>query len=163
MCNFSAQPCVVNLQISTQSFFCQMLFGGLSTSIPLPLSQCIVPNGINGPVVIWITSDGQPLLNNVVNRATVQVVAGPTMAFIDTIPQELGQLARQPGSGTTSAAGSATTTVLTSAQAAALLSSASAAAASATPSVNDAQATPGQGGPSAITVDGWETVPADSV
>jgi hypothetical protein len=147
-----------------QSLFCQMLLGGLPTSIPLPLSQCVVPSGINGPVVIWITSDGQPLLNDVVNRATVPVVAGPTMAFIDTIPQELGQLVRQ--TSTTSAQGSATTTVISPADAAALSSSASAAAASSTLSANEAEATPpsdddNDGG--VVTVDSVETVPASSV
>lgn len=71
-----------------------MLIGGMAMSIPLPMSQCVVPEGINGPVAIWITSDGQPLLNNLRDRATTQMIAGPTFAFIDTQPELLGQLAR---------------------------------------------------------------------
>jgi hypothetical protein len=78
----------------TSKLFCQMLLGGQATSIPLPFDNCVVPDGINGPVAIFITSDGQPLINNVRDRATSQLVAGPTMAFIDTKPQTLGQLAR---------------------------------------------------------------------
>jgi hypothetical protein len=70
-----------------------MIIGGSAFSIALPVSQCVVPDGINGPVAIWITSDGQPLLNDVVDRATNGVVAGPTIAFIDTQPQALGQAA----------------------------------------------------------------------
>jgi hypothetical protein len=78
----------------TSKLFCQMLLGGQPASIPLPFDNCTVPEGINGPVAIFITSDGQPLVNNVRDRATSQLVAGPAMAFIDTKPQLLGQLAR---------------------------------------------------------------------
>lgn len=81
----------------TSKFFCQMLVGGAFASIPLPFDNCVVPDGINGPVAIFVTSDGQPLVNNVRDRATTQLVAGPLMAFIDTAPQMLGQLARQGG------------------------------------------------------------------
>ena len=72
-----------------------MLVGGLPTAIALPLSQCIVPDGIEGPVGIFITDDptGQPLNNNVRDRANQAVLAGPTMAFIDTQKQLLGELA----------------------------------------------------------------------
>lgn len=74
-----------------------MLVGGLPCTISLPLSQCVVPQGINGPVALWITSDSQPLVNDPINRATDKLVAGPTIAFIDTVPQILGQLARTLG------------------------------------------------------------------
>ena len=76
-----------------------MLVGGLSFTIALPLSECVVPGGVNGPVALWITSDSQPLAGDPINRATDKQVAGPTIAFIDTQPQLLGQLARTP-SGT---------------------------------------------------------------
>ncbi len=71
-----------------------MLVGGQPSSIALPLKDCVIPQGINGPVAIFITSDGQPLINNVRDRATSQLIAGPTIAFVDTQPQLLGQLAR---------------------------------------------------------------------
>lgn len=71
-----------------------MILGGAAASIPLPFKDCVVPNDINGPVAIWITSDGQPLVNNVRDRATAQQVAGPAMAFIDTVTEELGKLAK---------------------------------------------------------------------
>ena len=60
----------------------------------MPFNNCVVPAGINGPSAIFITSDGQPLLNNVIDRATSQLVAGPTMVFIDSQTQTLGQVAR---------------------------------------------------------------------
>lgn len=71
-----------------------MMLGGASFSIALPFDACQVPSGINGPVAIYITSDMQPLANDVVQQATQTIVAGPTMAFIDTIIEDLGSLAR---------------------------------------------------------------------
>ncbi|KAF9643557.1 hypothetical protein BDM02DRAFT_3221793 [Thelephora ganbajun] len=82
---------------STDGLFCQMLVGGLPFTISLPLAQCIVPDGINGPVALWVTSDSQPLINNPRDRAIDKLVAGPTIAFLDTKPQILGQLARTLG------------------------------------------------------------------
>lgn len=84
---------------TTDGLFCQMMVGGIPFSVSLPLSQCVVPNGINGPVALWITSDSQPLVNNPIDRAVNSQVAGPTIAFIDTQPQLLGQMAHNlPGS-----------------------------------------------------------------
>jgi hypothetical protein len=74
-----------------------MLVGGKGTAIPFPIADCVVPKDINGPVAIFVTSDGQPLLNNVVHRASGQTVAGPALAFIDIEPQTLGALARGNG------------------------------------------------------------------
>lgn len=103
-----------------QGLFCQMLVGGLPFTISLPLSQCVVPDGINGPVALWITSDLQPLINNPRDRAVDKLVAGPTIAFLDTKPQILGQLARTlPGAPPT------VTTTLTPDQASSVLSSTS--------------------------------------
>lgn len=51
---------------STDGLFCQMMQGGFPFSISQPLGNCVVPEGLTGPVVIWITSDAQPLLNNVI-------------------------------------------------------------------------------------------------
>ncbi|PPQ73842.1 hypothetical protein CVT26_012177, partial [Gymnopilus dilepis] len=124
----------------TSNFFCQMMLGGQPFSIALPFDQCVVPQGINGPVAIWITSDGQPLINNVRDRATSQLVAGPTMAFIDTQPQMLGQLARADGNSQVS---STSTSTISPAQASAIISAAgsSTATATATDSAASAAAT----------------------
>ena len=94
-----------------QTAFCQMLLGGQPSSIALPLKDCIVPQGINGPVVIWITSDEQPLLNDVRDRATAQLIAGPTIAFVDTQPEQLGQLARLNPTNPTPVTTTSTTTL----------------------------------------------------
>lgn len=141
-----------------------MMLGGQSMSIPLPMSQCIVPDGINGPVGIWITSDGQPLVNNVRDRASTQLVAGPTLAFIDTQPQSLGKLARtgggssgagsssptntgsssDTGSGSASASTSTSTRTISPAEASSIIASASAtdSAGGAAPTVNSGSANP---------------------
>jgi hypothetical protein len=70
-----------------------MLLGGAHATLAFPINECVVPD-VNGPVAIWLTSDGQPLINNVRDRSTAQLVAGPTFAFIDTKPEVLGSLAR---------------------------------------------------------------------
>ncbi|PCH41606.1 hypothetical protein WOLCODRAFT_24864 [Wolfiporia cocos MD-104 SS10] len=78
---------------STDGLFCQMLVGGAATSISLNLSSCVVPDGINGPVAIFITSDDQPINNNIREQNTNFLVAGPTMVFVDANSDLLGQLA----------------------------------------------------------------------
>ena len=70
-----------------------MMVGGASFAITLPYEQCIVPDKIDGPVALYVTSDSQPLANNIRDQATNTIVAGPTMAFIDTVPQDLASLA----------------------------------------------------------------------
>jgi len=84
------------LNASSNGLFCQMMVGGFAVTLPFPISECVVPQGLNGPVALWITSDSQPLTNNPLTRAVDTQVAGPAMAFIDTQPQLLGQLARNP-------------------------------------------------------------------
>jgi len=123
----------INGTVPESSMFCQMLVGGAAMSIPLPMSQCIVPEGINGPVAIWVTSDGQPLLNNVRDRAQNKLIAGPTMAFIDTKPQMLGQLARSSsGSSSGSSAQESTSTqTISPAEASSIIVSANGASATA--------------------------------
>ncbi|TRM68589.1 ferritin-like domain-containing protein [Schizophyllum amplum] len=79
---------------STDGMFCQMLLGAEPNSIALPMAECVVPADLNGPVAIFITSDDQPLLNSPINRATTQLVAGPTMAFVDSKQEELSLLVK---------------------------------------------------------------------
>ncbi|KAI9507175.1 ferritin-like domain-containing protein [Russula earlei] len=85
---------------STDNFHCQMLAGGMPFSISLPIGQCIVPAGINGPVAVWVTSDDQPLNGGAVDRISNAIVAGPLMAFIDTQPETLSSLVRADSNST---------------------------------------------------------------
>ncbi|KAF7301262.1 hypothetical protein MIND_00691000 [Mycena indigotica] len=105
--------------------FCNMMIGGMPFSINLPIEKCIVPPGVNGPVSIWITSDDNPLANNVIDRDTIKQVAGPAIAFIDAQPETLGQLVRG-GSGTNTGGTTTTTTTITPDEAASIIAGANA-------------------------------------
>lgn len=76
------------------SLSCQMLANGMEISQSQPIDNCVVPDGINGPVFVYITSSPQPLQANLKNQCTDCQVAGPTLLFVDTQPEFLGQLAR---------------------------------------------------------------------
>ncbi|KAH9991669.1 ferritin-like domain-containing protein, partial [Russula compacta] len=69
---------------STSGLYCQLLTGGQAASTALPMDKCVVPDWINGPVAILITSNDEPLNGNVVDRYSQSVVAGPVITFIDT-------------------------------------------------------------------------------
>ncbi|KAF8495182.1 ferritin-like domain-containing protein [Russula emetica] len=86
------------LNSSTEGFNCQMLTGGMPFSLSLPLSQCVVPQGLNGAVAIWITSDDQPLNGGVVDRQSNAIVAGPLLTFIDIEVDDISVLIRNKGS-----------------------------------------------------------------
>ncbi|KAN0124262.1 Ferritin-like domain containing protein, partial [Russula decolorans] len=85
------------LNSSTNGFHCQMLTGGMPFSLSLPLSQCVVPQGLNGAVAIWITSDDQPLNGGVVDRQSNAIVAGPLLTFIDIEVDIVSTLIRKKG------------------------------------------------------------------
>jgi len=93
-----SSPALNSTNESTAS--CQMLIGGQATSLSFPADECIVPEGIviDGPVWIWLTTDSQPLAADIHIRASSQILAGPTAAFLDTQSNALGALVRS-GSG----------------------------------------------------------------
>jgi hypothetical protein len=101
-----------------QDLSCQMLVGGNATALSLPLAQCIVPTGINGPVVILLTTGLAPLDAKVILKDDPSIIAGPAIAFIDQ-SDPLGALVRNGTSPVQS------TDQLTPAQASDVLSQAS--------------------------------------
>ncbi|KAI5894430.1 uncharacterized protein SCHCODRAFT_02276602 [Schizophyllum commune H4-8] len=115
---------------STDGMFCQMLLAGEPNTIALPLAECKVPDNFNGPVALFVTSDGQPLLNNVNDRATSQLVAGPTMAFVDSQQEQLSLLVKTnnaaAGSGSSVSVESVSTQTVSPEEASAILASATA-------------------------------------
>jgi len=146
---------------STDGLFCNMLTGGMPFALNLPLSQCYVPEGINGPVAIWITSDNNPLANNVIDRDTTKQIAGPLIAFIDTAPELLSQLVR--GSGTNSGATTTTTTTITPGEAASIIAGASATAtASDSSSTSGSDSSSSSPSDSSSGSDGVASVPAST-
>jgi len=78
---------------------CQMLVGGLTFSLSFPIDNCVVPEGLDGPVWIWLTTDEQPLASNIHVRATDKILAGPIAAFVDSRSNALGALVRNVGNG----------------------------------------------------------------
>lgn len=124
----------------TDGLFCNMILGGSPFSINLPLSECIVPDGVNGVVALWITSDNQPLANNVIDRATNKQVAGPALIFVDSQSEMLGSMVR--GSGTSGAGSSTETTTISPDEASSIIAGAAATGTSNSGSANGAAAPP---------------------
>ncbi|KAJ7265892.1 ferritin-like domain-containing protein [Mycena haematopus] len=106
----------------TDGLFCNMIVGGAPFAINLPLDQCNVPPGINGPVMVWVTSDDNPLVNNVIDRDTTKQVAGPAVIFVDSQSELLGQMVRT--SGTNGAASSTETSTITPDEASSIIAGA---------------------------------------
>ncbi|KAF8338946.1 uncharacterized protein EI90DRAFT_3118017 [Cantharellus anzutake] len=85
-----SSPAIDNSPLTT-NLTCQMMLGGAPMAIALPFDQCIVPNGINGLVYLYITNTSQPLLQDLTHQFSGSIVAGPTGAFIDTQPEALSE------------------------------------------------------------------------
>jgi hypothetical protein len=77
-----------------QGLHCQILTGDDDFSTSLPIDQCVVPPGINGPIAVFITPNEEPLNGVLIDRQFQQVIAGPDIIFIDAIPDPLGSLIR---------------------------------------------------------------------
>lgn len=100
----------IDSSIDPSTLSCQMMLGGAPFAIVLNYTACVVPSGINGPVAIYVTNSSQPLESNIIDQETNSLVAGPTMAFIDTIPEDLSSLART-GSASSSSSSSSDSSV----------------------------------------------------
>lgn len=89
-----SSPALNDTNLATAS--CQMLVGGQALSFSFPANDCVVPEGldIDGPVWIWLTTDSQPLAANIHIRASTEILAGPTAAFLDSQSNALGALVR---------------------------------------------------------------------
>lgn len=157
-------------------------------SISLPFSACTVPSGLFGPVAIYVTNDTDPLNNSARDRFLGNIVAGPTMAFLDNTPEAIGALATtggddtssdsgsgsssgSDGSSTDSASSSVETSTISPDEASSILASASgtatatASGASGTAAADlaipaSANETTGTSADGAVTVNGWSFVPA---
>jgi hypothetical protein len=125
----------LNSSVDLSNASCQMLIGGNPISISLPYNQCVVPNTVNGPVAIFITSDNDPLQPDPVNRASANnILAGPTVAFIDADQELIGQMVR---TGTGTAAASTTTSTISPAAAESIVASGTAVSSGAAPVATD--------------------------
>lgn len=68
------------------------MVGGAFASIAQPIDNCVVPNGIDGLVYVYITKSNQPLLNDLAVQFQADIVAGPLGVFIDTKSDRLAEL-----------------------------------------------------------------------
>jgi uncharacterized membrane protein YgcG len=106
--NFIFKYCIVapfshmGLFTNSQGFHCQMLTASAPFSLSLPLNQCVVPQGLNGAVAIFITSDDQPLNGGVIDRQSNAIVAGPLLTFIDIEEDDISVLVRNKGGSSNS-------------------------------------------------------------
>jgi hypothetical protein len=140
----------INGTVPEENLHCNMIIGGEPISRSFKMSECVVPNDVNGPVAIWITSDAQPLVNNIRDRDVVKQVAGPALVFVDTISEALGNAVRTGASAGASGSSSA---------------SAGAAAPQATgvsAATQKANQATGNSANNAITVKGWTNLPSDA-
>lgn len=99
-------PALAGLDRATLS--CQMMTGGVASAAVFPIDQCVVPQGLEGPVYIYVTNSTQPLLNSQQNQNVGSIVAGPTGTFIDTRKESASQLFQSSGQLNS---GSSTTTL----------------------------------------------------
>ncbi|KAG8715749.1 hypothetical protein FRC11_000378 [Ceratobasidium sp. 423] len=88
-------PALAGLDRATLS--CQMMTGGVANAAVFPIDQCVVPQGLEGPVYIYVTNSSQPLLNSQQNQNVGSIVAGPTGAFIDTRQESASALFKSGG------------------------------------------------------------------
>jgi hypothetical protein len=99
------------INATTDGFHCQMIVGGATFARVLPINECVVPEDVTGAVAIFITSDANPLANNVRDRATNKLVAGPTFVFVDTTTELLGSSARQVAGAPSGGESTSTSTI----------------------------------------------------
>ena len=53
-----------------------MIVGGATEAIVLRMSECVVPDGLDGPVHMFITNSETPLSSNIVGQDASIIVAG---------------------------------------------------------------------------------------
>jgi hypothetical protein len=101
----------LNSTVDFSKFNCQIMVGGDSNSRNFPIDDCKVPDDVSGPMAVWITSDDQPLANDVVNRDTTKQIAGPALTFVDAKVDLIPTLVRQTDASKTSSGSETTSTV----------------------------------------------------
>jgi len=150
--------------VDPSTLTCQMLVGGQATALAFPLSSCVVPAGVNGPVYLYVTDSSQPLANNPQERDAGAIVAGPAAAFIDSATaQQIASVVRTPNANAVPNVAAtpnavATTTTISPADATSLASAAATTAAQTPPAaVVTTPAAPPAGPASPL---GFTTVPA---
>lgn len=76
--------------LEQDNLFCQHLFGGLAEAVVIPLDECNVPKGVDGPVATFITKGRKALSSDVTRQDTRGIVAGPAVFFVNGARTTLG-------------------------------------------------------------------------
>ncbi|ORX35802.1 ferritin-like domain-domain-containing protein [Kockovaella imperatae] len=74
------------------TLFCNMIVGGASEALVFPIPSCVVPDGLDGPVHIFVTNSETPLSANIVGQDAGIIVAGPVVTFIDAVSSSEAEL-----------------------------------------------------------------------
>lgn len=74
-----------DIQADANSLFCAMLVGGANETINLPLHGCTIPDGINGPVYVFLTSSSAPIAADINVQDASTILAGPGLIFVDAL------------------------------------------------------------------------------
>ncbi|GAA6015359.1 hypothetical protein JCM11491_000398 [Sporobolomyces phaffii] len=83
-------------EVDLAVLFCQMIVGGSPAALVLPANACLLPPGINGPVAVYLTNSSTPLASNILVQASGQIVAGPSIIFVDAHTTLLASLFAPP-------------------------------------------------------------------
>ncbi|WVF71281.1 hypothetical protein IAT40_006084 [Kwoniella sp. CBS 6097] len=78
--------------VDQAGLLCNMIVGGATEAISLPIAECTVPDGLDGAVHLFITNSSTPLSLNIVNQDASIIVAGPAVTFIDSIINAQSQI-----------------------------------------------------------------------
>ncbi|WVQ99587.1 hypothetical protein IAU59_006723 [Kwoniella sp. CBS 9459] len=93
--------------VDQAGLFCNMITGGATEAIVLPIAECTVPDGLDGAVHLFITNSSTPLSSNIVNQDASIIVAGPAVTFIDSITNAQSQILLGTNPNVAAAAGAA--------------------------------------------------------
>ncbi|KIL00467.1 hypothetical protein PAXRUDRAFT_129795 [Paxillus rubicundulus Ve08.2h10] len=104
----------LNGTIPENQLSCQIVAGGVNSSVFQPICDCAVPANISGPMYVFVTADQTTPEKRYMHTTMKErsymsnVVAGPALLFIDNEPDLIGNLIR-PGLNDTNGNGTLAT------------------------------------------------------
>lgn len=65
-----------------------MLVGGAPSAQVFPAENCIVPQGVDGPVAVYLTGSNTPLQSNLIQQDITAILAGPGSGTLSLDPRQ---------------------------------------------------------------------------
>ena len=59
-----------------------MIVGGRPVSHVAPAESCIVPEGMDGPVMVYLSGSGSPMQSNILQQNAAGILAGPGFVLV---------------------------------------------------------------------------------